>query len=517
MLTLLLFAGCDPWDFPEGGDDHHDLLWDPAVAVLSDGVYVRLGVAGALVRVLPDGTWSEVDLDGAAPESLLASPDGSSVFVTTSWQACEDDDPAIVYASDCPSSRLTTEREMVLVRDGERVGGGALDGVSAALNAAEWTADGSLAALYLDPDNAEDVQFDGFLNLNEVTFVDGDAAVHRVPVGFAPESVLFTADNRRAVVLSRSHVAVIDLATGSDGCEAWSACVTYPLTLDTDQAITPNDVVIVADGRYALVSVESSTDLYVLDLQSESIDLLELAAAPSVMLEDTANNRTLVAYAGLAQIDVIEHEFFELQSIEVEEPASSGVMTPSGALFYNDTQNSYKDVIMVDALSGDWSEQRAENPIIELAAGARHAVATMRAEAASGDFYDSHDAFGIFTIAAPGTEDVPEPVALVLESAPVGFATIEGDTADYALLLLSGVDTILKVRLDDASAVPIELPAPPVGIAATPGGGFVVVQDGALGSLSFIDPADDGVTTVTGFATLRFAETPILPRRAAAE
>lgn len=517
MLSFLLLAGCDPWVFPEGDTRTHDALWDPAVAVLSDGVYVRLGVAGALVRVLPDGTWSEVDLDGGAPERLLAAPDGSSVLVSTSWQACEDDDPEIVYPGDCPSSRLTTEREMVLVRDGERVGDGALPRVSATLNAVAWTADSSLAALYVDPDSAEDVQFDGFLNLNEVTFVDGDATVHRVPVGFAPESVLFTADNRRAVILSRSHVAVIDLATGSDGCDAWSTCVTYPLTLDADQAITPNDVVIVADGRYALVSIESSTDLYVLDLQAESIDLLELSGAPSVLLEDVVNDRTLVAYAGRAQIDVIEHEFFELQSIEIEEPASAGVMTASGALFYNDLQSGYKDVIMVDALSGDWAEQRAENPIIEMLAGTRHAVATMRAETASGDFYDSHYGFGIFTIAAPGAEDVPEPVALVLESAPVGFATIEGDVADYALLLLSELDTILKVRLDDASAVPIELPAPPVSIAATPGGGFVVVQDSALGSLSFLDPADDTLTTATGFATLRFAETPILPRRAAAE
>ncbi len=516
MLTLLFLTACNPWDLPEGGETWHDTLWDPDVAVLTDGVYVRLPQAGALVRVLADGTWSQVDLDGAAPEALIPAPDGSSLLVRASWPVCEDQDPTIVYVDDCPNSKRSTEYEMVLVRDGGRVDGVALDGVSPALDSASWTGDYGVAAMYLDPENTADVVLDGYLNLNEVTFVGRDGAVNRVSVGFAPESVLFTSDNARAVVLSRSRVAVINLGSGTEGCDAWSVCVSYPLTLDTDRAVTPSDVELVNDDQYALVSVLGSSDLYVLDLVAESIDLVELAGAPSVLLEDTVNDRTLVGYSGKRQIDVIEHDYFELTAIEVEEPVTAGYMTPVGALFYNDENNGFKDVITVDALSGDWDEQRAENPVIELVAGSRHAVTTMRPETSGGNFYDSHYGFGIFNLAAPGSE-VADPVSLVLENEPVGFQTIETDSADYSLLLLRDVETLLKVRLDDAAATEIELEGAPLGIAATPDGGFVVAVDSPLGMLGFVDPTDDSITTVTGFATLGLVQTPVLPRRAAVE
>lgn len=517
MLTLLLFSACNPWDLPEGGSVWHDTpLWDSEIAVLDDGVYVRLPAAGALVRVLSDGTWAKVDLDGAAPDALLPAPDGSSLLVRASWPVCEDDDPLIVTVDDCPGSKLATQREMVLVRDGERVTGAALEGVSPALDSAAWTSDYRTAALYLDPASSSEVVVDGYLNLNEVTFVGSDGTVNRVSVGFAPESVLFTSDNARAVVLSRSRVAVINLGSATDTCDAWSVCVSYPLTLDTDRAVTPTDVALVADDRYALVSVLDSADLYVLDLTAESIDLLELAGTPAVLLEDTANDRTLVGYGAKSQIDVIEHTYFEIEEVVVEEPVSGGEMTPSGALFYNSWNSGFKDVVMVDALSGDWDEQRAENPIIELVAGARHAVATMRPETSGGNFYDSHYGLGIFTLAPPGV-DVPEPVSLVLENEPVGFATLETDTADYALLLLLDVDTLLKVRLDDGAATELDLPAAPLGIAATADGAFVVAEDSPLGMLTFVDPADDSLTTVAGFASVDFATTPVLPRRAAEE
>ena len=330
MLTLLLI-GCNPWDIPVVETTYEDVLWDPNVAVAADGVYVRLPTAGRLVRVQSDGTWATVDLDGASPESITASPDGKGVFVVATWPVCDDNDPLVVYVDQCPESKLTYEREMVFVRDAERVGGEALPGVSAALDSAAWTDDASIAALYLNPDNAGSVVVDGFLNLNEVTFIEAATGeVHRVSVGFAAEAVLFTDDNTRAVVLSRSQVAMVSLESGDADCSAWSACVTYKLTLDADTTVTPDNVVLVADGKYALVSVASSKDLYVLDLENESIDIIELAGSPSAIVDDPDHGVTVVAYAGHSQVDVIEHDFFEVSSIELEEPATQAVLTPVG-------------------------------------------------------------------------------------------------------------------------------------------------------------------------------------------
>ncbi|GDX83558.1 hypothetical protein LBMAG42_53690 [Deltaproteobacteria bacterium] len=517
MLTLLMI-GCNPWDIPVNETTYENALWDPNVAVATDGVYVRLPEAGRLVRVQSDGTWATVDLDGASPESISAAPDGSGVFVVATWPVCDDNDPLVVYVDQCPGSKLTYEREMVFVRDAERVGGGALEGVSAALDSAEWTDDSSIAALYVSPANASSVVVDGFLNLNEVTFVEAATGqVHRVAVGFAAEAVLFTEDNTRALVLSRSQVAMVSLGSGDESCDAWSACVTYKLTLDADTAVTPDDVVLVGDGAYALVSVANSKDLYVLDLENESIDILELAGSPSAVVDDPDHGVTVVAYSGHAQVDVIEHEFFEVSTIELEEPATQAVLTPVGVLAYNDVTSSFKDVAMIDPVSGDWLESRAENPIQDMTVGSRFAVATMLPETSSSGLYDAHYGLGIFTLSAPDSEDVTDPVSLILESAPVGLATLETEAADYALLLMSDVDTLLKVRLNDASPTTLELDAPPLGIAASPDDTFVVMEDSPLGMISFVDPVEDTQATVTGFATVAFVERPVLPRRAAVE
>ncbi len=245
-------------------------------------------------------------------------------------------------------------------------------------------------------------------------------------------------------------------------------------------------------------------------------DLLELDAVPSAMAVDEPNDRTVFVYSSSARIDVVEHEFFEVSSFTVDEPATSVVATASGMLAYND--QSYHDVITFDAATGDWHEQRAENPVMELLTGENFAVATMRPENVStgsgtSAFYDENYGFGIFRL-APVTGDNPEDaIALVLESAPVGVALSADDNAEYALLLLDGVDTLLKVRLDDATADEITLPAPPVGITASPDGRFVVTGDTGVGMVSFVDPADNGIVTVAGFATNGLASPALLPRR----
>lgn len=520
MIPLFLL-GCDGWDLPEGGYSSVEALWDPNVVAATDGVYVRLPRAGKLLRVTDNGQWSEVDLDGASPGELLPTADGSGVFLAATWPICDDDDPLIEYVDDCPESKLTYGTEMVLVKDGKRMDDGALPNVAPQFNTAAYTHDNSLAALYLNFQDGDTVTVNGFVNLNEVAFVGlVDGATHRVSVGFAAETVLFNDDDSRAVILSRSQVAVVNLANASATCEAWSVCVTYPLTLDSDQAVVPSGVVLVEDGSYALVSVSGKKDVYVLDLVNESIDLLELEAVPSAMVDDKVNGRTVFVYANSARADVVDHLFFELRSVTLEEPANRAIAVDNGTLLYS--TGTFKDVVMLDALSGNWHEQRAENPIIELHTVNNFAVATLAQETTTGGsgtaaFYDQNFGLGIFSLAPVTGDAPPDPISLVLQSQPVGIATVGDETSSYALLLLDGVDTLLKVTLDDASAEDIALEAPPLGIQQSPDGRFVVTGDSSMGMVSFVDPVDNGIVTVAGFATLGLADSPRIPRREAQE
>ena len=96
----------------------------------------------------------------------------------------------------------------------------------------------------------------------------------------------------------------------------------------------------------------------------------------------------------------------------------------------------------------------------------------------------------------------------------MGLALVEGDSTTYALLLLDGLDKLLKVDLAKPSQpVEIDLPAPPTGIGALPDGRFWVTHQSGLGLVSFLDPATDEPVSAGGFALAGLMDDAALPRR----
>jgi hypothetical protein len=501
MLLLSLIA-CDPWALPDNGTGYlAEATWDTNVVPTRDGVYVHLPAANALALVKPDGTFATVDLDGAEPTRLVAAPDGTTVLAFAQWPICEDDDPRIVNVSDCAYEDLTYGSELDIVRNGERI---ATSDLTGQFNAFAFTDDGSIAVAYLDLTSAEEIDVSGVLNLTEAVFVDvATGTTYPVPVGFAAEQVLFTADNSKAVVLSRSQVAVVDLTT-------WNVEVSFPLTLDADQEVTPNAVELVSSGGtdYALVSIQGRAELYVLDLTNESIDIVELDAAPSDLLVDTASDRTLIVSSGQRAVGALEHQFFEVETYELDEPANRLLGGDGLALLYYQG-STYQDVYLFDTVSKEITEFRAENPVMDmyLTSDKAFAVATLSTESGN-DFLDRYYGLQIFDLA-----DRSDPIALALQSNPVGFALTEREDGAYALLLLDGVDKLLSVDLVTAQDEEIELEAAPLGITAIPEGGFVVTHPSGMGLLSFVDPTTGTVTTAQGFALANLAAEAVLPRR----
>lgn len=501
-VAALALAGCTP----DQGSDYSGPAWDPAVLAASDGVYVRLPEAGTLVRVTPDGAYAEVDLNGASPDTLTAVPGGARVLVKASWPVCDTTRRHVRYVSDCPEEDLSYGHELDLVEDGAVVA--TTTEVPDAFNALAFNADASLAVAYLDFADGAGIDVNGVLNLTEAVFVDmASAEVHRVPVGFAPENVLFTADGQRAVVLSRSQVAVVDLAS-------WSVVVTYPLTLDADQQVQPTDVVLTPDGQYALVTIANSPDLYVLDLLAESIDIVELNGVPSDLQVDAVNDRTVIVYGNTAQVDVLEHDYFETESFDLDEPANAVQAAGSAQLLYNDASSSYHDVYRFDVATGALDEYRAENPVMAMyvSADTTVAIATTEPEYYSSGggvsgFYDAYYGVNIFDLVSDRT-----PAALALESAPVGVQLVSADGVNTAFLLLDGLDELVQVDLASGASSSLKLSAPPAGMTAMPDGTFVVSHESALGLLSFYDVASGSVVTASNFGSLGLYGERELPR-----
>lgn len=511
LLALLALTACDPWNtWPGAGWEEIDQpLWDSRVVNVDDGSYVRLPHARRLVRVNGDGSFDAVDLDGARPKRVVKTPDQSQVLVFAEWKECEDDDPDIVYPEDCDADELVTHSVLSRVRDG--VLQEELE-IPAHMNALAWSPDGSVAVAYLDYEAGTDIEIDGVVDLTEVLFLPlGGGTARAVSIGFSPRNILFTPDDSRAVIMSRSEVVVVSLDT-------FDVVVTYPLVLDADQEVNPKDAVLTPDGRYALVSVEGSSELYKLDLQSPTIDIEDLDAPPSDMIVSETDDAVVIVYESLARVDVLDLSSFELKEpVQLDDPMNGVLLSDGRAFLYNAASSSH-DVYTLDLDTTQLEELRVENPVddVRLSPGGRYVVSALRPEGSSGSGLEQYqDAnWGLSVVDL----DENEAVSLVLESEPVGLELVEQGDTTYALVLLDGRDTVLQLDLS-APSQPTELglEAPPTGIGALPDGRFSITHEAPLGLITFLDPATGKTQAAAGFATVDLLVEETLPKRDAQE
>ena len=111
-------------------------------------------------------------------------------------------------------------------------------------------------------------------------------------------------------------------------------------------------------------------------------------------------------------------------------------------------------------------------------------------------------------------------VNLVAESRPIGVELVEDENNSYALVLMEGVEFVLKMNLaDPLGASKIDLPAPPVAIGSmqTAEGHFVISHDVDFGMISTLDPQTETLTTISGFGAVNILSENKLPRRAQEE
>lgn len=504
-LIPLLVLGCDiqSYDVIYGSDMSQ--LWDTEVVSLDDGVYVRLPHAGKLVRVQDSGKTKEIDLKGASPVKIIATPAKDRAFVFSEWTTCADASEDIVLVSDCPADDLGTAREVVIVKDGKR---SAVTEVPSHMNTLRFTPDGQMAAAFFEYDANEELNLDGVMDPTVVSFVDlSDGTTHSVSAGTTPREVLFSQDGARAIVLSQSEVVVVDI-------ENFVVDISYPLTLDKDEEIDPSGAVLSPDGRYALIAVSGTSDLFQLDLEVVSVDLEALDSTPATLASDSTTQTTVVTYGSMNAVDVItEHGFIERSEIELDEPAPDVVIGDGFAVLYNDS-GSGRDIYQLDLETFAVTEYVAANPVdsLQLTDSLSHAVAILRPESSSGSGLDGYqDARWGLAIADLSGDDI---ASLVLESEPVGMELVEDEDSAYALLLLDGVESLIQVDLHSPGAVKqIDLDSSPAGIDADPDGRFTISHTDALGQLSFLNPSTGKIKTAAGFAAVGLLTNNPLPRR----
>lgn len=485
-------------------------LWDVNVASANDGIYINLPFAGDLIRVNTNGI-SVVDLNGATPNRLVESPDGTKVLAFASWQECKDADDDIVFPEDCDE----LEENAVLSIISDALVTSEVD-IPSHLNTVSFSNDGSTAVAYLDYDAGGDIQVEGFADLGEVAFIPLDGGEKgSISVGFSPKQVLFSADNQ-AVVMSRSQVVAVDLETFEKTLEA-------PLTLDADQAIDPQEAELAYDPvsgvTNLLLTVEGVSDIYMLNLESKYWNIGDLGAIPTDIGVDEVTAQSVFVFSGTSKAVILDHSQLatlnasSLEDVDLEEPSNKALMGSGFALLYNDVSGAVHDVYKLDLDTRELTEFVVSNPVSELQVteSGSFAVAIVRPEnyAGSGADYYTDSRWGLSIL------DLIEgdSVALVAESQPIGLALVEDESNSYALALLEGSDTLLQVNLALPNApVEVDLPAPPVSIASMPDGNFVITHNQSLGMVSILNPSTLELETMSNFAVTNLFKQKELPR-----
>ena len=503
LTALTLLSACETYQ----SDTRSGELWDTNVASANDGVYINLPYAENLIRVNASGI-SIVDLDGAIPNRLVESPDGSQILVFATWQECKETDSDIVFPEDC--DELVENSVLSIVSDASVT---SEVEIPSHLNTISFSNDASIAVAYLDYDTSGDIQVDGFADLGEVAFIRiADGTKGSASVGFSPKQVLFSPDNQ-AVVMSRSQVVAVDLDTFEKTLEA-------PLTLDADQAIDPSGAELAYDPESGvtnlLLTVQGSSDIYMLNLESKYWNIGDLGSIPSDIGVDDTTAQSVFVFSGSSKAVVLDHTQLatlnssSLQDVELEEPSNKALMGDGFALLYNDASGAVHDVYKLDLLTRELTEYVVSNPVSELMVtdSGNFAVAVVRPENTGGsDYQDSRYGLSILDLSSD------ESISLVAQSEPIGVALAEDETSSYALALLAGSDTLLQVNLASPnSPVEVDLPASPVSIAAMPDGNFVITHNQSLGMVSILDPATLELQTMSNFAVTNLFEQKELPR-----
>jgi len=504
LLALTLLSSCAGWNrLPEQGAlQLDDPLWDPYRAqATEEGLYVPLTHAGGLALIpTPRGEPVRIDLGEGRLTKLTASPDRSRLVAFVETYACDEDDPSKAkhhrYLGDCPTKKTETTTTLRVIEGEKALPATEIGGT---FNAIEYADDGQFAIAYLDFSDP-DLNLDGVVNLTSVAVLDLERGLSTpVTVGFAADRVLFTHDldgrAERAVVLSQNEVAVVDLTD-----EIPTNRVTFPLTLDPDSVVTPVGIELTPDGRYALISVAGSSDLYALDLESESINIVELSHNPTDMAVNISTDRTVLVYDGGSVVEVLEHDYFDLDVFALDEPMSRIESGEDFTLLWSDGDGH--DAYLLDLQTNQLTEYRLQNPAISMhiAPTEDFAIALTRPENGFGSgiegVYDSSPGMEVLHL----DDDQTEP--FLLEGTGLGVAWAATESSLHALILQQDAEYVYKLDMYTGRAEEISLAEPPIAIGSMRDGSFYITHDAGLGLVTFLDPKTNDTRTVSGFATL---------------
>jgi hypothetical protein len=364
--------------------------------------------------------------------------------------------------------------------------------------------DGKFAVVWhnVAREREDDPPAEGLQSFNEVSFVDLVSYEHSpMAVGFNPQMVRFTPSGDLAVIVADAYVATVDLTVSPLVPRLIELA---PGVLDPPSA---EEVIVAPDGSFAWVRQFGASDLLVVDLFDGSISEIEAGINPTD-LDLSPDGADAVAVArGSSQLWVYDaNEPFAAPQVVALPPSSYGALTfdPTG-----DQAIVFTTAALVETF-GVWTvgtpsvvERSVVKPIASVAVNPTGD--TLLVFHTEEDGPETEPLFaGSWALTLVSLTDFRSN-PLLLPAEPLGFAN--STTGDLGYFAMHG-EPLLEV-LDYATLLheEVELRSLPsfIGVLPdlAPGDGDEppawVSQEHELGRISFFDPDEASLETLTGF------------------
>lgn len=373
-------------------------------------------------------------------------------------------------------------------------------------NAMVMSPEGMWVALWHDQDRDDAGDSNGLQSFNEVSFVHLPTGDHfPMAVGYNPGSVVFTPDGALAAVVSDAYLAVVDLTAETP--------LPQLIALSDDLLNPPEaqEVLVSPNGSYAFVRQFGVEELLVVDLDARTVDMIPVGTNPTDIDLAPGGMEAIVVARGSNEVHVLQttDPFAPAHVVDLPEGVSLGSiqLDPTGDLAIVYTTASALDVYATwDRTTDEVVLRPLVKPIDHVAIspnGESMMVFHTYEDAPDADHSSPFFEEWAVTLVSISNSFLTNP--LLLEAEPTGYAN--GTNGDRGFFIMDGEESLVEVDYRTLLHESIDLKSEPVFVGVLPDLDLEDGQDAQawasqehhLGRISFYDPNDASLETITGF------------------
>jgi DNA-binding beta-propeller fold protein YncE len=419
---------------------------------------------------------------GRNPREVITTPDYAHAVVFNM-----NDDSVSILASDTLDTWTT--------------------GVRKNFNTMNMSPDGAWVGLRFDPDavRPDDPDPEGLQSFNEISLVKVPEGDHYgMAVGPNPRSIQFSPDGTMALVVSDTDLAVIDLT--ADELRPTMIPVTDNL-VDPPKA---EEVVVSPSGQFAFVRQFGATELVIVDLGTGTVDYVDVGVNPTD-LDLTPDGTQAVAVARASE---------QLWVFDSEDPFATPVVhnlplgENLGSLLFDPLGNQallYTTATLTDRYA-TWDLETQSITLRSLVKPVAGMAITPTGESVM-VFHTLDDAptadpedpfYGEWAMTLIDLFDYRQN-PLLLPSEPIGYSN--SNNGNFGYFIMEGEPFLEMVDYSTLLYDEVPLKSNPVYVGVLPDLDFEdgdepsawASQEHDLGRITFFDPDDGLVQTITGF------------------